>query len=75
LKKVNRIEGEWLLEEEGPQFRAKVKTEKGEYSLEADQPSFRRKRNGAWPYDILPLRRDIMLRNNLHLSPLRKAWS
>ena len=40
LKKVNRIEGEWLLKEDGPQFRAIVKTEKGEYSLEADQPSF-----------------------------------
>lgn len=40
LRKVNRIEGEWLLEGEGPQFRAVIKTEKGDYTLEADQPSF-----------------------------------
>lgn len=40
LKKVNRVEGEWLLEEEGPQFRAIIKTEKGKIPLEADQPSF-----------------------------------
>jgi uncharacterized OsmC-like protein len=40
VKKVNKVEGEWVLEEDGPQFRASVKTERGEFVLEADQPSF-----------------------------------
>jgi uncharacterized OsmC-like protein len=40
LKKVNRVEGEWLLGEGGPQFRAIVHTEKGKILLEADQPGF-----------------------------------
>lgn len=40
LKKVNKVEGEWLFGEGRPQFRAAVKTEKGKIALEADQPSF-----------------------------------
>ena len=40
VKKVNKVEGEWLLDEDGPQFRARIKTEEGEFVLEADQPSF-----------------------------------
>jgi uncharacterized OsmC-like protein len=41
LKKVNKVEGEWLLVGRGgPQFKAMIRTEKGEITLEADQPSF-----------------------------------
>lgn len=40
-KKVNRVDGEWILDEtQGPQFRAEVKTEKASFTLEADSPSF-----------------------------------
>lgn len=38
-KKVTRIEGEWLLDQEGgPQFRAEIQAEKEKFILEADQP-------------------------------------
>ncbi len=40
LKKVNMIEGDWLLGEGGPQFRAEVQIETGKVALEADQPGF-----------------------------------
>ncbi len=39
-KKVNKVEGEWMLDKAtGPQFRAVVQTESGEVVLEADQSS------------------------------------
>lgn len=39
-KKINRIEGEWILDSEtGPQFMAEIAIEKGTAVLEADQPS------------------------------------
>jgi uncharacterized OsmC-like protein len=39
-KKVNRIEGEWILDNElGPQFRAGIPLENSTVVLEADQPT------------------------------------
>ncbi len=38
LRKTQRIEGEWLLAEGGPQFRAEIAYENGKVVLEADQP-------------------------------------
>lgn len=38
-RKTQVIEGEWLLEEGGPQFRAQVSYEGGKVTLEADQPT------------------------------------
>ena len=39
-KKINRIEGEWILDDEtGPQFSAKIPLEKGAMVVEADQPT------------------------------------
>jgi hypothetical protein len=39
-KKVNRIEGEWILDSKtGPQFRAEIPIEKGTAVLEAEQPT------------------------------------
>ncbi|MFQ5800974.1 MAG: OsmC family protein [Candidatus Hydrothermarchaeales archaeon] len=39
-KKINRIEGEWILDSEtGPQFRAEIPVEKGTAVLESDQPT------------------------------------
>ena len=38
-KKINRIEGEWILDNEtGPQFRAEIPIATGTVVLEADQP-------------------------------------
>ncbi|MEE9594068.1 MAG: OsmC family protein [Candidatus Hydrothermarchaeales archaeon] len=38
-KKVNKVEGEWILDTMGgPQFRAVIQTESGDVTLEADQP-------------------------------------
>ncbi len=39
-RKVNRIEGEWLLSESEAQFRSEVTTEKGRFLIESDQPGF-----------------------------------
>lgn len=38
VKRSQKIEGEWLLEEEGPQFRAEVSFEGGKVVMESDQP-------------------------------------
>lgn len=38
VRRQQRIEGEWLLKEGGPQFRAEVSFEGGKVVMEADQP-------------------------------------
>lgn len=38
VKRSQKIEGEWLLEEGGPQFRAEVSFEGGKIIMESDQP-------------------------------------
>ncbi|MFQ6618052.1 MAG: OsmC family protein [Fidelibacterota bacterium] len=38
-RKTQVIEGEWLMEEGGPQFRAKISYEGGEATFETDQPT------------------------------------
>ncbi len=38
VKRTQKIEGEWLLEEGGPQFRAEVNFEGGKIVMEPDQP-------------------------------------
>ena len=38
VKRLQRIEGEWLLKEGGPQFRAEVSFEGGKVVMESDQP-------------------------------------
>ncbi|MEW6034632.1 MAG: OsmC family protein [Chloroflexota bacterium] len=38
VKRTQRVEGEWLLEEGGPQFRAEVSFEGGKVVFESDQP-------------------------------------
>lgn len=38
LKRQQKIEGEWLLEEGGPQFRAEISFEGGKVVMESDQP-------------------------------------
>lgn len=35
-----KIEGDWLFEEGGPQFRSAVKTKDGSYTMEASHPNF-----------------------------------
>jgi uncharacterized OsmC-like protein len=35
-----RIEGDWLFEESGPQFRSTVKVKDGTYTIEASHPNF-----------------------------------
>lgn len=39
VKRTQKIEGEWLLAEGGPQFRAEVSFEGGKVVLESDQPT------------------------------------
>ncbi len=38
VKRTQQVNGEWLLEEGGPQFRAEVSFEGGKIVLESDQP-------------------------------------
>ncbi len=38
VKRTQKISGEWLLEEGGPQFRAEVNFEGGKIVMESDQP-------------------------------------
>ncbi len=38
VRRSQKIEGEWLLEEGGPQFRAEVSFEGGKIIMESDQP-------------------------------------
>ena len=38
VKRIQKIEGEWLLAAGGPQFRAEVSFESGEVVFESDQP-------------------------------------
>jgi len=38
VRRQQKIEGEWLLEEGGPQFRAEVNFEGGKIVMESDQP-------------------------------------
>src|SRR3972149_1328886 len=38
VKRTQKIEGEWLLAEGGPQFRAEVSFEGGKVIMESDQP-------------------------------------
>lgn len=38
-KRMQKVEGEWLLEEDGPQFRAEVSFEGGKVVMESDQPT------------------------------------
>ena len=38
VKRTQKIDGEWLLEEGGPQFKAKVSFEGGKIIMESDQP-------------------------------------
>ena len=38
VKRTQRIEGEWLLGEGGPQFRAEIGFEGGKVVMESDQP-------------------------------------
>ena len=35
-----RIEGDWLFEEGGPQFRSTVKVKDGTYTMESSHPNF-----------------------------------
>jgi uncharacterized OsmC-like protein len=35
-----KIEGDWLFEEGGPQFRSSVKVKEGSYTMEASHPNF-----------------------------------
>ncbi len=39
VKRTQKIEGEWLLQEGGPQFRAEISFEGGKIILESDQPN------------------------------------
>ena len=39
VRRMQRIEGEWLLEQGGPQFRAEVSFQGGKLVFESDQPS------------------------------------
>ena len=39
VKRSQKIEGEWLFEEGGPQFRAEVNFEGGKIVMESDQPT------------------------------------
>ena len=39
VKRSQKIEGEWLLEEGGPQFRAEINFEGGKIIMESDQPT------------------------------------
>ncbi len=39
VKRSQKIEGEWLLEEGGPQFRAEINFEGGKITMESDQPT------------------------------------
>ena len=39
VRRTQKIEGEWLLKEGGPQFRAEVNFEGGKIVMESDQPS------------------------------------
>ncbi len=39
VKRTQKIEGEWLLEEGGPQFRAEINFEGGKIIMESDQPT------------------------------------
>lgn len=39
VKRSQKIEGEWLLEKGGPQFRAEVNFEGGKIIMESDQPT------------------------------------
>ncbi len=39
VKRSQKIEGEWLLEEGGPQFRGEVNFENGKITMESDQPT------------------------------------
>jgi len=39
VRRTQKIEGEWLLKEGGPQFRAEVSFEGGKMVMESDQPS------------------------------------
>ena len=38
VKRSQKIDGEWLLEEGGPQFKAEVSFEGGKIVMESDQP-------------------------------------
>src|SRR3972149_4416003 len=38
VRRTQKVEGEWLLEEGGPQFRAEVSFEGGKVVFESDQP-------------------------------------
>ena len=38
VKRMQKVEGEWLLKEGGPQFRAEVTFEGGKIVMESDQP-------------------------------------
>jgi len=38
VRRTQKVEGEWLLEEGGPQFRAEVSFEEGKVVMESDQP-------------------------------------
>ena len=38
VKRTQKVEGEWLLEEGGPQFQAEVSFEGGKIVMESDQP-------------------------------------
>ena len=40
VKRTQKINGEWLLEEGGPQFRAEVNFEGGKIVMESDQPYY-----------------------------------
>jgi len=39
VKRSQKVDGEWLLEEGGPQFRAEVSFEGGKIVMESDQPT------------------------------------
>lgn len=39
VKRTQKLEGEWLMEEGGPQFRAEVSFEGGKIIMESDQPT------------------------------------
>lgn len=65
-KRTQRIEGEWLLEEGGPQFRAEISFEGGKVVFESDQPkNLGGRRNQAWAAALLFLWPDRLLHGHL----------
>jgi hypothetical protein len=66
-KKVNRIEGEWLLDEKGgPKFRAEIPIETDTDILESDQPTALGGGGSRRANALLPLWCDGLFCRNIH---------